>query len=167
VIYAESAVGVGTTFRVYLPLSVDEIPSEPAIGPPPVTILVAEDEPIVRDWAVRVLHSAGYRTLAVADGQEAVAAVAGNENISLVVLDLVMPRLTGREVYERIKEQRPEIPILLCTGYDRQARPPECISRDGFELLEKPFRPSELLFTVSRMLGRPTTAPSTVLTTVA
>ncbi len=103
---------LGTTFKIYLPLATevasvaDDVVAALAAGGNE-TILVAEDEPMVRDLAVRILTRAGYTVLLAADGAEAVEQFEANaEAISLVLLDAVMPKLTGHQAYDRMKAKR-------------------------------------------------------------
>ena len=83
------------------------------------TILMAEDDPLVRAALVRTLREAGYKVLAAANGEEAVALFSDNSGqIALVLLDMIMPRMGGREAHERIRQIDPDVPVVYCTGYD-------------------------------------------------
>jgi len=116
-------------------------------------VLIAEDEPLVRNVAVRVLEKAGYSTLTAEDGEEAVRLVEQfGDRISLVLLDVVMPGMTGHQAYARIKELRPDMGIVFCTGYDPEAEQIGFAVRGGLPVLQKPFRFDDLLRTVRRAL---------------
>jgi len=116
-------------------------------------ILVAEDEHLVREVAVRTLRHAGYDTLAAGDGEEAVCLFEEHrEQIALVLLDVVMPRRSGREAYQRIREMRPDVPVLFSTGYDPNADHARFIVQENLRLLEKPFDPCDLLDAVREAL---------------
>ncbi len=154
----------GTTFTVFLPCSEKELaPSKPA----PVktadggteTILLAEDNEDVRNLAVRVLVRGGYRVLVAADGQEAVTLFQKNApDIDLVMLDLVMPRLGGREAGERILQHKADTRLLFASGYDPGSVGQETNGLDHADLLMKPFGIPELLGKVREVLDRsPTT----------
>jgi two-component system, cell cycle sensor histidine kinase and response regulator CckA len=146
-----SEVGMGTSFRIYLP-AIDQtspqrldIPrSKPRGGSE--TILVAEDDPMVRDVAVRILERAGYRTIIAADGIEAVELFEQHmEDISLAVVDVVMPRLSGREVYQKIKEIKPETQVVFCSGYDPEMTDANALPGSTAQVVQKPFDPEKLL----------------------
>lgn len=113
------------------------------------TVLVAEDEDMVRALLAEILRDAGYRVLQARDGMEAVElfdAHAGQ--ISLVVLDAIMPRLDGRGAYERIAAQAPQMRFLLSSGYGAEGSSPPGVHR-----LDKPYVPSELLRAVREALA--------------
>lgn len=117
------------------------------------TILVAEDEPIVRDVVVRILRRAGYAILEAEDGRRAVELLEENPDyISLALLDVMMPGMGGREAYQRLRELKPGIGVVFATGYDPASDQSEFITREGLHLVEKPFHPSVLLQTVRKVL---------------
>jgi two-component system, cell cycle sensor histidine kinase and response regulator CckA len=119
------------------------------------TVLVVEDETIVRDLACRVLIESGYRVLEAADGAEAVETFATHRQaISLCVLDVVMPRLNGREVSERVRQLRPGTPVLLVSGYAADVLDSAGPGEDVPELVGKPVVPRELLDRVRELLDR-------------
>jgi two-component system, cell cycle sensor histidine kinase and response regulator CckA len=141
---AESAPGTGSTFAVRLPrvLEVVElaVPSpEPAPRPGSETILLVEDEDVVRDLTRRVLERQGYTVLACEDGMEAVAvAELDDRRIDLLLTDVVMPGMRGYDVAKKVAGTRPEIKILYMSGYAEEA----LVGRPAFAgnaLIEKPF----------------------------
>jgi two-component system cell cycle sensor histidine kinase/response regulator CckA len=143
--------GKGTTFRVCLPAvapGTRTATSQRKRTSPrgSETILVAEDEASVRQLAVRVLESAGYRVLAAADGEEAIRLFAEHAaTVDLVLLDVVMPKLGGQEAYERMARLKPGLPVLFCSGYS--GPPPEngqALIRPG-NFLYKPYAAEDLL----------------------
>ena len=82
---------------------------------------MAEDDPTVRKITTRTLRDAGYTVLAACDGEEAVEMFQANRgSIALVLLDVIMPRITGHEAHRRLKELAPETKVVFCTGYDRE-----------------------------------------------
>ncbi|MDX6439451.1 MAG: two-component system, cell cycle sensor histidine kinase and response regulator CckA [Gaiellaceae bacterium] len=140
----ESAPGQGSTFTVRLPrvLELAETPPaapEPAPSPGSETILLVEDEDVVRELTRRVLERQGYTVLACANGMEAVALAQENDrSIDLLLTDVVMPGMRGYEVAKRVADTRPEIKILYMSGYAEEAlvgRP----AIAGSALIEKPF----------------------------
>jgi len=158
-IHAYSEVGLGSTFKVYLPVSAREIV---AAAPKAATtstqgterILVADDEPHVRRAIERVLRRAGYDVVAVADGRAAVEAVT-NERFHLVILDAVMPRLSGRAALEEVRAAAPGVPVLFASGYGAEELTARFLSDTGVPVLSKPFDPDTLLSTVRSLLNAP------------
>jgi CheY-like chemotaxis protein len=134
-------------------------PREREPAAPPVdprrhgTILVAEDDPAVREVMRLMLESAGYRVVIAVDGAEALELVrARMHSLDLVISDVVMPRLGGRELSRALREERPELPLLLVSGYaDPDAGKREPI---GEALLSKPFSRADLLARVRLLLAR-------------
>jgi len=144
-IEVESAPGAGTTFRIYLPAvspTGDRLVRPPAPATPAAreSILVVEDEPMVRQLVVRMLERLGYRCLEASDGMDALRAVEAHAGtIDGVVTDLVMPHMNGRVLAERLKARRPELPVLFMSGYTDD----EMIRREllvvGAPFIQKPF----------------------------
>ncbi len=161
-----SEVGMGTTFKVYLPCSDQAIPSHTVEKPISLhhgheTILIAEDELFVRQVADRILRSAGYATLLASDGDEAVEMFQQHSHeISLALLDAVMPKRAGHEVYAALREMRPDIPVIFATGYDRHSDLPGLGREVDVPVLQKPFDPGELLLTIRTSLDQATTCPA-------
>jgi signal transduction histidine kinase/ActR/RegA family two-component response regulator len=153
-----SEVGLGTTFKIYLPISnlADRAPEQEEVAPVTggkETILVAEDEPMVRDLAVRILTGAGYSVLVAADGAEAVNLFDLHlDVISLALLDAVMPKLTGHEVFDHLKLVNPSLPVIFCSGYDPDMRQIQSLIKKGMNLVQKPYDPDILLRTVREAL---------------
>jgi two-component system cell cycle sensor histidine kinase/response regulator CckA len=155
-VYSEP--NLGTTFKIYLPNSadgdstVDETVTTPAVGGKEM-ILIAEDEPMVRDLAVRILTKAGYSVLVAANGAEAVELFEENtDNVSLALLDAIMPKLTGHQAYDRIKFSKPSLPVVFCSGYDPETGQVKRLVDEGVRMVQKPFDPDVLLRTVREVL---------------
>ena len=159
----ESQLGAGTTFRILLPAVESRSIQKSLAAPQPTarpttssidgerTILLAEDEPLVREVGVRLLENASYEVLAAADGQEAVELFEEHAvSIDAVMLDAKMPRLNGHEAYQRIRELNPEIKILFCTGYDPKPEQLDLDNPNTF-LAKKPISPDALLTYVKSM----------------
>lgn len=156
---AESGRGAGSRFSVYLRAApVDQVAgtdhdeSEPRPRTlPGRTVLVAEDEEAVRKLAVRVLEREGYEVLQAGDGLEALQlADAFPDRIDLLVSDVVMPEMGGRELARRLRILRPETSILLMSGYDEEM----VIGRmEGDDFLPKPFSPGVLAERVAALLN--------------
>lgn len=158
-ILIESQPGKGTTFKVLLPAAEEERrahhpePQVTALLKGTETILLAEDEALVRDIAVRILQSAGYSTITAANGEEALQLFEENrESISLVLLDAMMPKLNGHEVYQHIRKDDGKIPIIFCSGYDPETARSELVTEESLCMIQKPFDPHVLLGAVREVL---------------
>jgi PAS domain S-box-containing protein len=159
-VYSEP--NLGTAFKIYLPAR-DAADSTNADGPlsdttrrGTETILIAEDESMVRELAVRILTQAGYSVLVAGDGMEAVEIFEDNaDRISLVLLDAVMPRLTGHEAYDQIKFRKPDLPVVFCSGHDPETRQVKLLVDAGVQIVQKPFDSNVLLRVIREMLDAP------------
>jgi len=138
--------GRGSEFRIYLPAQMgqqtadEKAPSITVTGGHE-TILVAEDEPSLRVLCKELLEQLGYRILLAADGEEACRIFESHKDeIPLVVLDLVMPRLGGKETFESIKRLKPELKVIFVTGYSTEAIHDDFSAAEGHTLIQKPYR---------------------------
>lgn len=158
-VYSEP--GKGSSFKIYLP-AVDQAPeeihepeSEEVVGGDE-TLLVAEDDESVLQLATRVLSASGYTVLQARDGEEAVQVFEQHMDvIDGLVLDVVMPKMSGKEALDCILEKRPGLPHLFASGYSENAIHTNFIKQDGLNLLNKPYRSAELLQQVRGMLDHP------------
>jgi len=153
-----STAGSGTTFSVYLPASAAQIPVDPHRTPPSTaqrgneTILVIDDEEVIRNLGKTILGRAGYTVLAAADGAEGVALFARErERIDLVLLDLSMPRMSGTEVVEALRAIDPEVRVLLSSGYAADGLPR---GLGSLPFVAKPYRGGELARAVRNALDK-------------
>jgi len=153
-VLVDSEPGKGTSLKVLLPAAQEEhkTPLETTI-PGEETILVAEDESLVRDVAVRILQSAGYSTITAANGEEALQLFDKHrESVSLILLDAMMPRLNGHEVYQKIRKDNNDIPIVFCSGYDPETARSQLGTEEKLCMIQKPFEPGGLLSAVRDVL---------------
>ena len=157
----ETEVGRGTTFEVYWPATTDAPEgsrSHPALRPGggSETVVLAEDDGSVREFARMVLERAGYTVLEAADGAAALARVERHAGpVDALVTDVVMPGLGGRELVARVSALRPGVRVLYLSGYT-----PDAVLRDGVETaavayLQKPFTPAALAAKVREVLDAP------------
>jgi two-component system, cell cycle sensor histidine kinase and response regulator CckA len=157
-IWAYSEPGLGSTFKLYFPLvsGVDQIIDTPEITPPAradEVILVAEDEPMVRSILARTLRESGYTVLEAADGREALSVLeARGGEVSLVVADVVMPGLGGRDMAARMAERWPRVPVLFTSGYTGLEVVHRGLLEEGREFIQKPLAPEELIRIVRQMV---------------
>lgn len=117
-------------------------------------VLLAEDDEQVRRFSERVLANNGFRVLTAADGHEALALVEQHGvAIRLAVLDVLMPRVSGKQVYERLRSRHPGTRVLFCSGYAAEMLPAEFAPGAGCAILNKPYTSRELLAQVHRLLA--------------
>jgi PAS domain S-box-containing protein len=158
-VWLDSSPDDGTTARVYLP-AVREQPEEertPSLGPAaPVqgaTVLVVEDEQLVRDLVCRTLRRAGYTVLVAEHGEEALAVARAHVGpIELMITDVVMPRMNGSDLADRLSLERPGLRVLFVSGYTSEGLVVRGGLEPGTEYLQKPFTPAVLLDRVRELL---------------
>ncbi len=147
-IRVHSEVGWGTTFKIYLPYadSNDVDVAKPKRAAPSSsgrgseTILVVEDEPGVRALAVRVLESYGYQVLSASDGPTALQMSERHEQpIDLLLTDVIMPTMNGKELVERLWQQQPQMRVIFMSGYGEDVIAHHGVLDQGITLLSKPF----------------------------
>jgi len=157
-VYSEP--GRGATFKVYLPVApaeagVKEGPSKvPVDEPQGETILVVEDEESVRLLTVRILERLGYRTLSAACGSEAMEAVGRGGKIDLMLTDVILPQINGRELHSRLLEQIPGLPVVFMSGYTDEVIAHHGILEEGIHFLQKPFSMQTLADKIQEALGK-------------
>ena len=159
-VWVYSEPGHGTTFKIYLP-RVDEVASvvEPRVERSMTltgteTVLLVEDEEAVRQLAEEVLQSNGYRVLGASNGNEAVIVAEKHDGvINLMVTDVVMPHLGGRELAEKLSVTRPDMRVLYMSGYTDDAIVHHGVLDGRAAFLEKPFAPDALALKVREVLS--------------
>ncbi|MFH1028038.1 MAG: PAS domain S-box protein [Pseudomonadota bacterium] len=158
-ILAESTIGEGTSFTIFLPrLYADILPAkhtEARINNARVgTILVAEDEEFVRNYLESTLSRAGYRLIFAEDGEAALTKFRQHrDTISLVISDMVMPKMSGRILCEEIRKITPEIKMILMSGYSADATMSNGVTHDRVRFISKPFLKKILFDTIDSMLA--------------
>ena len=168
-IEVDSEPGRGTTFRIYLP-SVEDAPSpsgKPAAVPAMrgnETILVVEDQAEVREYAAVALGAYGYRVIEAASAEEALLRCERERGcINLVLTDVVMPNISGRELADRLEKLQPGMKVLFMSGYAAGIIARHGVPEKGMELIEKPFLPEQLAIKVREVLGGGGADQATVL----
>jgi len=155
-----STLGRGTTFDVILPLAHEEAHGEREAKPVLAvggseTILVAEDEPAVRDLVSLVLRECGYTVIEATDGDDAVRCFADHKGvIDLAILDVVMPKKNGKEVYHDLTRMKPELRALFMSGYTKDIVLERGMIDDRVDFIAKPLVPNDLLHRVRQMLDK-------------
>jgi len=158
----ESTPGEGTVVRVFLPLASAGRPTDglspgtaPAASPRPLRVLMADDDDDVRATVEGMLEAAGLEVVAVADGHAAVEAfLADPDGFDVVLLDLVMPRMDGRQAREAIRESRPDQPVVLSSGYAEGSGRLQDDGPGPTAFLQKPYRARRLLEVIRAVSGR-------------
>ncbi len=159
----DTELGHGTTFRVYFPRAGAESKSArlPAKVMRPVTgterVLVVEDEPGLRAMTCRVLRSAGYLVVDASRPSLALRA-AENETFDVVLTDIVLPEMNGRELVTRLRALKPNLRVLYMSGYPGGALTPQQLADDGVPFMPKPFTPDVLLQKLREALDGPRAA---------
>ncbi|MCD6497374.1 MAG: PAS domain S-box protein [Deltaproteobacteria bacterium] len=164
-IWVYSEPNQGTTFKIYLPRSTETVEPKLRTEDHPEalmgneTILVAEDERMVRDMIVRVLTQKGYQVLAAENGKQALDLAAGREKtIDLLLTDVVMPIMAGKELATQLEKANPNVSIVYTTGYTDNAIIHRGVLERSVILLQKPFTPLDLLGTIRRVLDERTSS---------
>jgi two-component system, cell cycle sensor histidine kinase and response regulator CckA len=154
-----SELGHGTTFKLYLPRADESmpaatvLPSRRTIPAGTETVLVVEDEAAVRNLLRRVLQSCGYTILEAQDGKEALEIAQRHAGrIDLLVTDLVMPKMSGRELAERLTQARPGMRTLMMSGYSNDVVIRQGALQASVAFLQKPFSPIDLARKVREIL---------------
>jgi PAS domain S-box-containing protein len=159
-VQVESEPGAGTSFIVYLPvkhLAAEQVGGD-RTGVPrqdiPQTILLVEDEEMLRELGVSILESEGFRVLAAKDGVEAVALFETHcDEIGLVVCDLGLPRLGGREAFLKMKESRPGVRAIVASGYLEPAIRSEMLKAGVIDTIQKPYDFNDLIAKIRSIIG--------------
>ncbi len=157
-IWVYSEVGNGTTFKVYLPrvhaarTSASDLPTPAAPATGSEVVLVAEDDEQLRRSAVRVLKSLGYEVLEAANGGEAMLAGEEAPLIDLLLTDVVMPRMSGKLLADRLSRRHTAMKVLYMSGYTDNAIVHHGVLNDGIEFIQKPFTPHDLARRVRTVL---------------
>jgi PAS domain S-box-containing protein len=155
-----SDLGVGTTFTITIPATDQRAvaaanPRSYQRAPKGETVLVVEDEEALREVTSRIFRGSGYRVITAVDGREAVALAAQHDgDIQLLLTDVVMPHMLGKEVAERIRQIRPDIEVLYMSGYAQPVLASQGRLDPGVHLIEKPFSAASLIEKAGQILHR-------------
>jgi PAS domain S-box-containing protein len=156
----EGEISKGTTFKIYLPLTESKEADKKPEGLPLLkkgteTILIAEDDIYVREFIKEILTEYGYKVLEAIDGKDAIRIFnAHMDTIQLIMLDVVMPKMDGKEVYNEIKKASPDTKVIFMSGYATDILYKKGIVEEGLIFISKPISPDELLFKVREVLDK-------------
>jgi nitrogen-specific signal transduction histidine kinase/CheY-like chemotaxis protein len=154
-----SEIGVGTTIRIFLPRIEEDADNEDRkeMAPQPAgkgVILLAEDEDAVRTLTKTILLESGYKVIEAENGIQAVEKFQQNrDEIDLVLLDVIMPRMNGKEACEEILRSKPETRILFMSGYTGDILGQQGLLSRGYGLIQKPLKPRDMLAIIREMLS--------------
>jgi CheY-like chemotaxis protein len=155
----DSEPGHGTTFRICLPLEARKQSSAACQAPAPnlhrghETVMLVEDDAAVRNLMQRTLEDCGFQVLVATNGEEAKRVVAEHLNgIDLLLTDVVMPGMSGRELADSVRRQRPGLPVVFTSGYTDDMVLRHGVSQGEVNLLRKPFTPDVLTTKVRQVL---------------
>jgi len=157
-ITVDSVPGAGTTFRIYMPLASETNESHADTPPARIqggteTLLLAEDDEVVRKLTKTLLSEAGYQVLDAVDGEQAVELFLQNrDSVDLLILDVIMPKKNGKEALEEIKRTHPGVKALFMSGYAADVFEKKNIREDMQNIISKPILPAELLRRVREIL---------------
>ncbi|MDT8389208.1 MAG: response regulator [Lentisphaeria bacterium] len=159
-IQIESDEGDGTVFSVFLPAT-DDVTDDKRSGKAGESmrgeghILIVDDEDVVRKFGARALEALGYQVSTASDGLEGVITFHKlGDQIDLVLLDIVMPKMDGVAAFKRMRELNPKIPILLCSGFSRPAALDDMLAQGAAGFIAKPYRIDQLSREVHRIINR-------------
>ncbi|HEX8280087.1 MAG TPA: response regulator, partial [Chthoniobacterales bacterium] len=151
----------GTTFSIYLPVvdpkekSSDRATAEPSKTWEPQTILLVEDEEMLRELGIQILEGEGYRVLVAKDGEEAVEVFTANRDaIGIVVCDLGLPRLSGRDVFMKMKAAKPSVRVIIVSGYLEPAQRSELLKAGVIDTIQKPYDFKDLVEKIQSVIGK-------------
>ncbi len=150
-IICSSEQGKGTTFKIYLPLSKRDPQKNETDDPLPIsggteTILIAEDDAPVRTLMREVVKHYGYTVIEACDGEDAIKTFKANQDrIQLLILDFILPKINGKEVYDEIRRHRPEVKAIFASGYTADFLQQKGIVGENINFVSKPILPKDLL----------------------
>ncbi len=156
-VQVESEPGRGSRVCLYLPVqhgeAVTPVPeSEPVLNGAGETILVVEDEPVVRSLVVEVLNDLGYQTIEAGDATEALPSLEDGQRIDLLITDVGLPGMNGRQLADVARQHRPSLKVLFATGYAESATAKDFLGK-GMAVITKPFAIEAFASKVREMLG--------------
>jgi len=156
-----SEIGKGTTFKVYLPIADRTAAGIKATGAKRIeggqeTILLADDEEMIRDLGRAILEKHGYTVMLAADGKQALDIYRKERShVDAIILDLSMPRLSGFEVLQRLRAESPDVKIIVSSGYAENGQTERLRVLNPSGYITKPYRPVDLLQTIREVLDQP------------
>ncbi len=157
-ILVDSKQGSGTKVQVFFPLFTETVEEEPVTVPASKhqsgTILLIEDEPFVMEVGLSLMEQMGYRSLSAKNGEEAIHIVKTFDgSIDLALLDMGLPDIPGEILYFHLKEFRPDLKVIVCSGYTVDGPAQKVLDAGGLDFIQKPFSLSLLSQVLSKHLN--------------
>ena len=161
-LYSES--GRGTTFKVLFPAAATAALPAPQASPPTSLslpggqrrlVLVVDDDETVRTVTRRMLEQGGFSVILAADGSQAIETYRATPAISLVIMDMTMPRMDGEECFRELRHLDPTVRVLLTSGYNEQDATERFVGKGLAGFIQKPYRPADLVAKVEAALAAP------------
>ena len=156
-VYSEP--GVGSSFNIYLPAIENNILNENISNKKQILpkgdglILIVDDEKVMRETAAEILETCGYRTLEAVNGKDGIEVyMANREEITAVLLDMVMPEMSGKEAYIKLKEINPDIKVILSSGFQQDKRVQEVLILGVNSFIQKPYTLKTLSEAIDKLL---------------
>ena len=157
-VYSESC--TGTTLKIYIPLA--EPHRHPTAKPASIavisgneTLLLVEDDPAVRKVTKTLLEELGYSVIEAVDGEQAIKLFRENvERVQLIVSDMIMPKLSGKDVHDELKKIKPDVRILFISGYTADILKQKGIENEKINFISKPLRADALSRKIREVLGK-------------
>ncbi len=155
---------VGTTITIWLPVSEEALAREEKrsqVPPGGGTVLVVDDEDVVRDTCALLLQNAGYTVLTARDGEEAIEIFAANKDIiQAVLLDVIMPRMDGRQCFHKLRILKPDVRVVLVSGFSHESVIDDVMAKGAVAFLKKPYRRTDLAAALAQAIyGRVSQTP--------
>ncbi|MDQ6994859.1 MAG: response regulator [Mariprofundaceae bacterium] len=157
IIDVDSELGIGTTIHMYLPLcarhTLEHVKPKESFRK--VSILLVDDDPLVRETTAEILHDLGHEVITAVDGQDAIEIFEKNILLfDVVIMDMVMPRVNGPAAVHRIREMKTNIPVIFATAYDRSVTLDHADKFERTVLVSKPFNPHDLNQLISLVVDK-------------
>ncbi len=158
-ISVDSVAGTGTTFTIILPAIQAQAPSEASDVPAPhrggnQLILLVDDEEPMQELGKELLEEIGYRVILASDGLQAVQAYREHaDEVALVILDLIMPKLDGGQTYVELKKIRPDVKAIFCSGFTSEKVITDLLKDEGLRAIQKPFHPADFIRVIQEVLA--------------
>lgn len=164
-IYVSSEPGKGTTFKIYLPWIAKEQPELQVDGAKSKeirvasygneTVVVVEDDALVRDMTYDILREHGYSVICAKSGQECLSLLSDyQDRIDLMLTDVIMPDMNGKELYDRVSQSRPGLAVIYMSGYSEDVIAHHGVLEQGLDLINKPFTQKTLIGKIREVLDR-------------
>lgn len=157
-LHVQTELGVGSVFKLFLPMIEEETVQTAVIKEETVPgtggILLVDDEEILREVGRELLENLGYMVYIAENGVQALEVFSAHRSeISLVVLDMIMPKMGGKETFMRLREENPDIKVMFCSGFHKDWTEDELLNLGACGFIQKPYNRSELSHAVAKALG--------------